>query len=45
MYTNFHFDRRPIWMEYPEDSKTFGMDDEYLLGKNFLSQLWIYKIW
>lgn len=24
---------RPLWMEYPEDVETFGMDNQHLLGK------------
>eukprot|EP00794_Sanderia_malayensis_P019892 gene19892-21835_t len=27
---------RPLWVEYPEDTKTFDMDDEYLLGTDIL---------
>ncbi|XP_057316342.1 neutral alpha-glucosidase AB-like isoform X2 [Hydractinia symbiolongicarpus] len=27
---------RPLWMEFPEDTKTFSMDDEYLLGSALL---------
>jgi len=25
---------RPLWVEYPADKETFGMDDEYLIGKS-----------
>ncbi|XP_065068452.1 neutral alpha-glucosidase AB-like isoform X2 [Rhopilema esculentum] len=27
---------RPLWVEYPDDSKTFDIDDEYLVGKDLL---------
>ncbi|OQV19919.1 Neutral alpha-glucosidase AB [Hypsibius exemplaris] len=27
---------RPLWYEFPKDSTTFGMDDEYLLGNALL---------
>jgi len=27
---------RPLWVEYPEDTKTFDMDDEFLVGKDLL---------
>ena len=28
---------RPLWAEYPEDTKTFDMEDEYLIGKKYHS--------
>eukprot|EP00794_Sanderia_malayensis_P020167 gene20167-22142_t len=27
---------RPLWVEFPEETETFGMDDEYLLGSDIL---------
>jgi len=27
---------RPLWMDFPEERKTFGMDDEYLFGDALL---------
>lgn len=27
---------RPLWVEYPQDSATFAIDDEYLIGKDLL---------
>ena len=25
---------RPMWVEYPKDRNTFGMDDQYLVGES-----------
>jgi alpha 1,3-glucosidase len=27
---------RPLWFEYPEESETFTMEDQFLLGKDLL---------
>ncbi|KAJ0002884.1 hypothetical protein NQD34_008033 [Periophthalmus magnuspinnatus] len=27
---------RPLWIEYPQDSATFAIDDEFLIGKDLL---------
>jgi hypothetical protein len=27
---------RPLWMEYPSDPETFGMDDQWLVGADLL---------
>ncbi|KAM6953642.1 neutral alpha-glucosidase AB [Aplochiton taeniatus] len=27
---------RPLWVEYPQDTATFSMDDQFLLGKDLL---------
>ena len=27
---------RPLWVEYPEDSATFAMDDQWLVGSDML---------
>lgn len=27
---------RPLWVEYPQDSATFAIDDEFLIGKDLL---------
>jgi hypothetical protein len=27
---------RPLWMQFPEDTKTFAIDDSYLLGDALL---------
>ena len=27
---------RPLWMEFPEDTKTFGLDDAFMLGSALL---------
>ncbi|XP_065833509.1 neutral alpha-glucosidase AB-like isoform X2 [Oscarella lobularis] len=27
---------RPLWFEFPEDTETFGIDDEYLIGRDML---------
>ena len=34
---------RPLWVEYPEDKETFGLDDQFLVGmSNVWSYLWNY---
>lgn len=32
MWILFSFPR-PLWVEFPDDLETFGVDDEYMLGK------------
>lgn len=27
---------RPLWVEFPDELETFGVEDEYMLGKHFL---------
>ena len=27
---------RPLWMDYPDDFTTFGIDTNYMFGDNFL---------
>lgn len=28
---------RPLWIEFPDELETFGVEDEYMLGKLFLT--------
>lgn len=27
---------RPLWVEFPDELETFGVEDEYMLGEQFL---------
>lgn len=27
---------RPLWVEFPDELETFGVEDEYMLGEHFL---------
>lgn len=36
---------RPLWVEYPKDTATFNMDDQFLIGKYETRFLFISFYW